>query len=444
MPNSIQIAQHWLTDADAILVTASNGLSISEGLNLFAQDAKLHQVLGDLADKYPLSNLLTALSYHYPDTLDQWRAYARITEYYSHNYHSSSLMTTLKHLLGNKPTYFWTSNIDHHFDLAGFQNTFEIEGNWLSGVCREHPQKHGTVDLSAQLHQIYLKDQAGTLTLADRPTCDQCGAPLVLNLAGEAFQADKTRAHGFTDFLQTYQNQKLLVLELGIGPQNQLIKAPSMQLVADAPHSHYLTINKGQLYIPDNIIDRAIGFSSTIDQAFHALTTGQAQGLQIEGPTQPHPQLTPQQQAKQEQAAQPFLPFYMVNQGIRPGELTMYLTIDAQHPAHFHFVERGQAWMYSMGDAVVAHCFTQEGKYYQVQLGLDKTKDQVHGFYVEAGTFIAFEHLTGDGAGFSQISGNIPPQDKGQLMVPKPDALIKLFPEQRALIERLAVTTPTH
>ncbi|MGV7320371.1 hypothetical protein PJH10_29725, partial [Mycobacterium kansasii] len=73
-----------------------------------------------------------------------------------------------------------------------------------------------------------------------------------------------------------------------------------------------------------------------------------------------------------------------------------------------------------MGDAVVAHCFTQEGKYYQVQLGLDKTKDQVHGFYVEAGTFIAFEHLTGDGAGFSQISGNIPPQDKGQLMVPKP------------------------
>lgn len=71
MPNSIQIAQHWLTDADAILVTASNGLSISEGLNLFAQDAKLHQVLGDLADKYPLSNLLTALSYHYPDPLDQ-------------------------------------------------------------------------------------------------------------------------------------------------------------------------------------------------------------------------------------------------------------------------------------------------------------------------------------------------------------------------------------
>ncbi|WP_338935386.1 hypothetical protein [Lactobacillus helveticus] len=36
-----KIAKQWLDDADAILVTASNGLSISEGLNLFANDKKL-------------------------------------------------------------------------------------------------------------------------------------------------------------------------------------------------------------------------------------------------------------------------------------------------------------------------------------------------------------------------------------------------------------------
>ena len=443
MTNSIQIAQRWLSDADAILVTASNGLSISEGLNLFAHNTKLPEVLGDLADKYPLQNLLAALSYHYPDPLDQWRAYARITEAYSRHYQPSSIMATLKQLLGRKPTYFWTSNIDHHFDLAGFQNTFEIEGNWLNGVCREHPQEHGVVDLSAQLHDIYLKDQQGTLTPADRPTCDQCGSPLILNLAGDAFQPDKTRANAFADFLQTYQDQKLLILELGIGPQNQLIKAPSMQLVAATQNSHYLTINKGQLYIPQEIADRAIGFSSSIEQAFQALMTGQDLGLQIEGPAKPRPRLTPQQQAEQDKAAQAFLPFYMVNRGIRPGELTMYLTIDARHPARFRFVERGQSWMHTMGDAVVAHCFTQAGKYYQVQIGLDKTKNQVHGFYVEAGTFIAFEHLAGDGAGFSQISGSLFPQDKGQLMIPKPNALIERFPQQRALIERLTVQTPT-
>ena len=41
MANSIKTAQKWLNDADAVLITASNGFSISEGLNLFANDQKL-------------------------------------------------------------------------------------------------------------------------------------------------------------------------------------------------------------------------------------------------------------------------------------------------------------------------------------------------------------------------------------------------------------------
>ena len=48
MANSIKTAQKWLNDADAILITASNGFSISEGLNLFANDQKLVTVLGVL------------------------------------------------------------------------------------------------------------------------------------------------------------------------------------------------------------------------------------------------------------------------------------------------------------------------------------------------------------------------------------------------------------
>ena len=35
-----------LDNTDAILVTAINGFSISEGLNLFANNKKLHEILG--------------------------------------------------------------------------------------------------------------------------------------------------------------------------------------------------------------------------------------------------------------------------------------------------------------------------------------------------------------------------------------------------------------
>ena len=53
-----------------------------------------------------------ALNYKYPNPLDQWRAFARIIEYYSNNYEESNYMQDLKQIIGNKPYFIWTSNID--------------------------------------------------------------------------------------------------------------------------------------------------------------------------------------------------------------------------------------------------------------------------------------------------------------------------------------------
>ena len=436
--SGIKIAQKWLADADAILVTASNGFSISEGLNLFANDEKLRTVLGDLVDKYHFPNLLSAMGHHYTDKLDQWRAYARVSEYYVYNYHPGELMADLKSILANKPSFIWTSNVDHHFKIAGFDNLLEIEGSWTSGVCSAHPKEHSVVSLTETLHRIYEKDQAGTLTKADLPTCEECGAPLAMNVPGPSFKMDQEQVKGFEQFIEQYQDKKILVLELGIGPHNQLIKAPSMQLVASNSHARYITINKGELLIPDVISDRSIGFSSSIKDAFDALLTGKGH-LQVQGPAKAAPKLTPAQQAEQEKMLKQFYPSYMVDRGIRPGELTMYMTIDKSHPSHLHMIQDGQSLMYSLGDAAIVHCFTQDGQYRTVRLGLDKTKKEVHGFYVNAGTFIAIETAGDSGAGFSQVSAGISGNASGEILVPRVDQLTKLFPNQKGLIRRLSV-----
>lgn len=433
-------AKEWIDNADAILVTASNGFSISEGLNLFANDKKLREVLGDLVDKYHLPNILTALSFDYPNALDKWRAYARIIEYYGNNYEETNYMQDLKKIIADKPYYIWTSNIDHHFELAGLNNTFEIEGNWFEAICSKKPKEHGIYRLGEKIHEIYQKDQAGTLTEDDLPKCQECDAPLSLNLPGDNFQINQQKLAGFQSFIENNENKKLLVLELGIGPQNQMIKAPSMQLVASSPNIHYITINKGQLFIPDSIKDRSIGYSASIGTAFKELLTGKSFGAQTQGPekVKPKPQLTPAQIKKQEKMMQLFYPNYMVDQGFRPGSFPMYLMVDDKHPSHLHTVQYGQSWMYSMGDAAVVHCFTQEGQYYKVRLGLDKSKGEVHGFYADPGTFVAIEDADDAGVGFSQINTEIPTNSSGAIMVPRIDKLIQLFPDQRDIIQRLA------
>ncbi|MBB1063419.1 Sir2 silent information regulator family NAD-dependent deacetylase [Limosilactobacillus sp. WF-MA3-C] len=211
-----------------------------------------------------------------------------------------------------------------------------------------------------------------------------------------------------------------------------------MQLVASNSHAHYITINKGQLLIPDVIGERSIGFSSSIQEAFDALLTGKGE-LEIQGPAKPAPKLTPEQQAEQEKMLKQFYPSYMVDRGIRPGELTMYMTVDKDHPSYLHMIQDGQSLMYSLGDAAIVHCFTQDGQYYSVRLGLDKTKKEVHGFYVNAGTFIAIEDANDSGAGFSQVSAGISANASSELLVPRVDQLTKLFPNQKELIERLSV-----
>ena len=46
-----EIAQK-IKDADAILIGASNGLSITEGLNLFADDETFENLFKDYKEKY--------------------------------------------------------------------------------------------------------------------------------------------------------------------------------------------------------------------------------------------------------------------------------------------------------------------------------------------------------------------------------------------------------
>lgn len=435
---AVKTAYNWLHDADAILVTASNGLSISEGLNLFANDKKLKEVLGNLVDKYHLPNLLTALNFPYKDKLDHWRAIARTVEYYGNNYETSNYMSDLKELIGQKPYFVWTSNVDHHFSLAGFENVFEIEGNWFEGVCSAHPKEHGVYNLASKLHEFYQKDQVGTVTEADIPKCDKCGAELDLNVAGDNFQINQKKLKDFQDFIEKYEDANLLVLELGIGPNNQMIKTPSMQLVAGERNSHYITINQGQVYIPDVIADRSIGFSASIAAAFKELKSGQSFGAKTEGPHKPQPRkrLTPEEAKKEEEQLQKFYPNYMVDKSFQPGSFPMYMIIDKEHPSYLHTVQYGQSFMYDMGDASIVHCFTQEGEYYEVRLGLDKTKDEVHAFYADPGTFVAIEDAEDSGAGFSLINTEIPTSGNGAVLIPKTASLLKLFPEQKEIIKR--------
>ena len=88
---------------------------------------------------------------------------------------------------------------------------------------------------------------------------------------GPNFISDTKAQQRMQAFLNQYHGKKLVVLELGIGWRNQLIKAPFMRLVAREPNSVYVTINLGEIYITDDIKARSFGLDGPLSDILSAL-----------------------------------------------------------------------------------------------------------------------------------------------------------------------------
>ena len=73
-------------EADAILIGASNGLSITEGLHLFADNAAFERLFGDFKRKYGLGCILQGMMAGWPSEEEKWAFWARLVHHYCGQY----------------------------------------------------------------------------------------------------------------------------------------------------------------------------------------------------------------------------------------------------------------------------------------------------------------------------------------------------------------------
>ena len=88
-----------IKEADAVLVGASNGFSITEGLNLFANNDSFHRLFGDFEQKYGIQNILQGFFFRWPTEEEHWAFTSRLISHYSCSYTGSPVMDALKKIL---------------------------------------------------------------------------------------------------------------------------------------------------------------------------------------------------------------------------------------------------------------------------------------------------------------------------------------------------------
>lgn len=266
-----------IKEADSVVIGASNGLSISEGHHIFAEDSNFLNNFGDFREKYGFHNIIQGCFYSYPSQEEKWAFFSRMFEYFLYNKEASSVMKNLYELVKDKNYFVVTSNIDDHFTLAGFpkERLFEIEGN-----CRHIQCSHGCHD------KIYLGDEIlskmaqnqenGKVPLNLIPKCPECGGKMQVHieLDGNFLRDQSWQASydAYQDFIRKAHGKKVVFLELGVGARNQMIKAPFMKLTNIEENATYITLNKGgELYIPNEIADKSIGIDGNIAEVLQQL-----------------------------------------------------------------------------------------------------------------------------------------------------------------------------
>ena len=260
MEENYQEVLSKIKKADSVLIGASNGLAISGGYNIFAEDSSFLKHFGDFREKYGFRSILQGCFYHFPSEEEKWAFYSRMYAYFLNNKEASPVIKDLYELVKDKNYFVVTSNTDSHFTDAGFQKErlFEIEGNSRYLQC-SHGCHHQIYQGDEILSEMARNQENGKVPSSLIPKCRECGGPMQVHvevdrnfLRGEAWQAS---FQAYQDFIDNAHGKKIVLLELGVGARNQLIKAPFMNLTNSEENATYITFNKGsELYIPDALL----------------------------------------------------------------------------------------------------------------------------------------------------------------------------------------------
>ena len=269
--NVYQEISQIIKEAYGILIGASNGLSIAEGYNIFADDAWFQENMGDFREKYGLRCVLHGFSV--PMKVEEkWAFVSRLVKAKAMQDEPSEIMKNIYALVKDKEYFVVTSNAEDHFVPAGFEadRVFEMEGKLTQMRCKNRCHDEVYPNQKAVLAMTE-EEVNGRVPKELLPKCPKCGGDMEVNW-GEMSSFTETKnwkekAARYQEFIQNLHGKKLVILEFGIGWRNQMIKAPLMQLAAVEPQARYITFNKGEIYIPEEIKEKSIGVDGNLTEA---------------------------------------------------------------------------------------------------------------------------------------------------------------------------------
>lgn len=261
---SLNSSKELIAEADAIIVTAGNGLAKNEGLDILSED--FEQDFSEIAKKYDVHTIGDALDKDFDSWDEKWQFWSKLIEKYTLNYQASPAMKNLKKLLQDKEYFIATSTFAHYFEKAGFnqKRIFDAFGDWTQMQCSSGIN-HG-IKSDLKTVESYLAGHGQV------PKCEICNSEMDLHMPlNSHFYPDTDANTRMRWFLTAMEDKKVVVLELGVDETSPQLLDPMINLVEQFDNWHYLAADLAPADFPDDL-KRVTAFDQSIDSFLAALT----------------------------------------------------------------------------------------------------------------------------------------------------------------------------
>ncbi len=264
-----------LNKADAVVIGAGAGLSDAAGLTYSGE--RFEKYFRDFASKYGIRDMYSGGFYPFESLEEYWAWWSRHIMVNRYQRAPNPVYDALLRLVKNKDYFVLTTNVDHQFQLAGFdkKRLFYTQGDYGLWQC-SGPCCQKTYDNEVVVRLMVDRQKEMQIPSNLIPYCPICGKPMTMNLrVDNKFVQDEgwhQALSQYQDFLGRHEGMQVVFLELGVGHNTpMIIKYPFWKYTLDNPNAFYACVNFKEAFVPKEIANRSVCIEKDIGELLKSM-----------------------------------------------------------------------------------------------------------------------------------------------------------------------------
>lgn len=271
----IDCLRQALDGAEAVIVGAGAGMSAAAGLTYSGGRFEAH--FADFIAKYGYNDMYEAGFFPYGSPEEFWAYWSRHIYWNRYDQPVGQPYRDLLALIQGKDYFVITTNVDHCFQLAGFdkKRLFYTQGDYGLWQCAK-PCCRKTFDNEEIVRRMVAEQKDMRVPAELVPHCPVCGGPMGMNLRMDGTFVEDAGWHAAQkrcrDFLRRHKATRVLYLELGVGGSTPgIIKYPFWRRTYENRHAVYACVNVTDAFTPGEIAQRSIYVCRDIREVLSAV-----------------------------------------------------------------------------------------------------------------------------------------------------------------------------